>query len=522
MIGNRELNFSDITGMLRRRMWWIIVPTLILPIAAYLISGTLPFRYTSQTLVLVEQQKVPEAWVKSMVAEQLNMRLATMQEQILSRTRLQPLIERFGLYKDEVGKTPMEDLVDRLRHAITVSAVRADFGAYAGGLPGFTIAFTTDNPRLAQQVCAEITSMFIEENLKSHEGQEQGTLDFLKNQKDDAKQKLDDMDGKLAQFKQKYMGQLPGQEQGNMTMVQTLTNQLDAATQQLGRAQQDRTYLASVLAQNEVIWKQSQGAPVASVSRPEELEQQINALKSQLAALESRYTEDYPDVVKTKHQLETLQAKLDAAKSAPPPKAVASSTPVSEPKEIVQARLQIKMLDDAIKAKTAEQQRIQGELRRFESNIQLAPAVEEQYKSLTRDHDTALQFYNDLLKKVAEAEMTVDLTRRQQGEQFRVMDPPNLPERPTFPNRPLFAIGGGAGGFALGLLIMFALEFKDRAIRTERDVEAYLQLPTLALMPWVGDQEPAPAQANGASRWKFWKKKQAQADAAAMKQAVGA
>src|SRR5262249_26284784 len=161
MINTRELNIEDILGILRRRLWWIVVPAVILPIAAYLFSGTLPYRYTSTTLVLVEQQKVPEGFVKSTVTEQLNTRLATMQEQILSRTRLQPILERFGLFKDEVGKVPMEDLVDRLRRNIQVIPIQANLGL------GFTISFTADNPRLAQQVCSEITSMFIGENIKA-------------------------------------------------------------------------------------------------------------------------------------------------------------------------------------------------------------------------------------------------------------------------------------------------------------------------------------------------------------------
>jgi polysaccharide chain length determinant protein (PEP-CTERM system associated) len=503
MIGKQEMSFEDILGMLRRRVWWIVVPTVILPIAAYLFSATLPYRYTSTTLVLVEQQKVPDSFVKSSVTEQLNTRLATMQEQILSRTRLQPILERFGLFKNDVGKVPMEDLVDRLRRNITVNPIQANLGL------GFTISFTADNPRLAQQVCSEITSMFIEENLKAREQISQGTTDFLANQLDDAKRKLDEMDAKLAGFKQKYMGQLPGQEGNNVQMINTLNTQLDATTQQLGRAQQDRTYLNSMLAQQESQWKQmqaqsAQGTPVAT---PHDLEQQIANLQANLSALESRYTEEYPDVVKTKHQLAALQKKLDASKTATASTDTPKETATSQfvPKELLQLRLQSKMLDDTIKTKAAEQARLQNEVRKYEAKLQLAPAVEEQYKSLTRDHDTALQFYNQLLSKKSESEMATDLEKRQQGEQFKVMDPPNLPERPTFPNRPAFAMGGGAAGLALGLGIAFLLEMREKVIRTERDVEFFLKLPTLVAVPWVGMEGPDDVE-DRVPRWKFWKR----------------
>jgi polysaccharide chain length determinant protein (PEP-CTERM system associated) len=507
MIGKQEMSFEDILGMLRRRIWWILVPSVIFPIAAYLLSATLPYRYTSTTLVLVEQQKVPDSFVKSSVTEQLNTRLATMQEQILSRTRLQPILERFGLFKNDVGKVPMEDLVDRLRRSITVNPIQANLGL------GFTISFTAENPRLAQQVCSEITSMFIEENLKAREQISQGTTDFLSNQLDDAKRKLDEMDSKLAGFKEKYMGQLPGQESNNIQMINTLNTQLDATTQQLGRAQQDRTYLNSILAQQESQWKQmqaqnAQGTPIAT---PHDLEQQIATLQANLSALESRYTDAYPDVVKTKHQLAELQKKLDSTKNAAAKTTDKPKDPTATafvPKELLQLRLQSKMLDDTLKTKSAEQVRLQTEIRKYEAKLQLAPAVEEQYKSLTRDHDTALQFYNQLLSKKSESEMATDLEKRQQGEQFKVMDPPNLPERPTFPNRPAFAAGGGTVGLALGLGIAFLLEMKERVIRTERDVEFFLQLPTLVAVPWVGMNGPDDAE-DRPPRWKFWKRNKA-------------
>lgn len=289
-----------------------------------------------------------------------------------------------------------------------------------------------------------------------------------------------------------------------MQMISTLNSQLDAVTQQLGRAQSDKTYLNSVLAQQEATWKQSiskEGTPTAT---PVELGKQIEALQAQLSALQSKYTDEYPDVVKTKKQIATLQAKLDQANSATPAPTVAKKDipSTSEPKEILQMRLQLKMLDDVIKSKSAEQARLQGEVRKYEAKLQLAPAVEEQYKALTRDHDTAQTFYNQLLAKKADSEMASDLERRQQGEQFRIMDPPNLPERPTFPNRPMFAGAGLAAGLALGGLLAFVIDMRDRTLRSERDVEQYLQIPTLVALPWVGSHDSEDEE----SRWKFWKR----------------
>ena len=203
MLGHRDLSIDDYLAILRRRIWIILIPAIIAPIAAYLISLTLPNEYTSKTLVLVEQQKVPDSFVKSVVTEDLADRLGTMQEQILSRTRLQPIIERFGLFKDQVGKAPMEDLVANLRKSISITAIKTLTGNRTGDLPGFYISFTANNPRLAKDVCEEITSMFIQENLRAREQRSQGTTEFLYNQLAESKRKLDDQDEKLAVFKMK-------------------------------------------------------------------------------------------------------------------------------------------------------------------------------------------------------------------------------------------------------------------------------------------------------------------------------
>jgi len=521
MLGHRELSGEDYAAMLRRRVWWIVVPALIAPLIGYLISLKLPNRFTSQTLVLVEQPKVPDSFVKPVVGEDLNERLATMKEQILSRTRLQPIIERFGLFKEE--NVPVEEAVELMRKAVVVSPVKADFGwrEEHQGVPGFYISFSDSDARRAQQVCAEITSMFMEENLHVREQRAQGTTDFLKKQLEEAKAKLDEQDAKLAEFQKKYIGTLPGQEQSNFNMLQTLNTQLDATTQALSRLQQDRTYLETMLNQQVASWKSSQ----TTNSSPDTLEQQLAAAQSQLLSLESKYTDTHPDVIKAKANIAMLKKKIEDQEQAPPPD---PSKPIptnrSEPAAIQQMRAQLRSMDLSIQEKTKAQARLQKDIGLYQSRIELTPGVEEQYKALTRDYQTALNFYNDLLNKKNQSEMATDLERRQQGEQFRVMDPPNLPEKPSFPNRPLFAAGGLGSGLIIGLGIALMMELKDRAIRTERDIEHFLELPTLALMPVLGaengngDKQRRPGQP---SVGRFWNRRGAAKDKKS-RQAVGA
>ena len=503
MLGHREQSIDEYISIVRRRKWWIIIPALVFPILAVGVSLKLPNRYVSQTLVLVEHQKVPDSYVTPVVTELINARLATMQEQILSRTRLQPIIDRFGLYRED-GAESVEQKVERMRKAVAVQPVRPDFGG--GGLNGFSISFTASNPRLAQQVCAEITSMFMEENLKSRQQSAQGTTDFLKTQLDDAKRNLDEQDRQLASFKEKYIGQLPGSEQGNFGMLASLNSQLDATTQALGRLQQDKTYTETMLSQQLQAWQAMQTTRSDSGSNltPEMLQQQLAAAQAQLLALEQKYTATHPDVEKAKRDVATLQKRVDEAMAAEAkaakarPKNSTSSPAGFEPAGIQQLRAQLHGMEVSIKEKLAAQSSLQQHIRTYEGRIQLSPVVEEKYKQLTRDYTTAVEQYNQLLNKKNQAEQALDLERRQQGEQFRVLDPPNLPERPAFPNRPLFAAGGFGGGLALGFAIALLLEFSDKSIRTEKDVQLYLELPTLMLMPSVDVDE--------SQRRKEWKR----------------
>jgi polysaccharide chain length determinant protein (PEP-CTERM system associated) len=349
-------------------------------------------------------------------------------------------------------------------------------------VPGFTVDYTGANPKVAQQICSEITSMMLEQNLQAREQVAQSTTDFLSHQVDEAKQNLDDQDAKLAEFKKQFTGQLPGDEDGNLKLLGTLNTQLDANTQALNRAQQDKSYVQSLLAQQVAAWKVSQTS-----TNPQTLQQQLTTLQAQLTTLQSRYTDDYPDVVKTKADIAELKQQLaDANAAAAKVSDVNDKASAGEPPEIRQMRVQIHQYDDAIAQATREQKRMQDQIRTYQSRLSLSPAVEEKYKQLTRDYNSAQKLYDDLLSKKSESQIQTDMESRQQGEQMRLLNPAGLPEDPSFPNRPLFAGGGLGAGLGIGLVIAVWLEFTDNSIRTEEDAIAVLDLPVMVSIPWIG------------------------------------
>lgn len=479
----RELTPADYLAMLRRR--WVIVAILAIIGAplGYAVSLAMPAKYMSQTLVLVQQPTVPTDFVKPVDTTDIGQRLASMQQQILSRSRLEPIIRQFGLYAKDVNRgASIDDLVGRLQKAIEVTPVQPMAETRAANLPGFIVSVKLDTPRKAQQVCTAITSMFIEQSLSSRQQHSEDTTQFLTQQLADAKAQLDQQDAALAAFKVKHSGELPDQEQANLNLLTTLTTQLDAATQALARAQQDKTFVASQLTQQVAAWQETQTG-----HNPDTLEQQLATLQTQLANLQARYTEDYPDVIKTKNDIAMLQQRI--AESNNGPKSGTEDRPqrtATEPAQITQLRAQLHNFDQIIAEKTKEQEQIKQQIKLYQGRIQLSPLVEQQYKELTRGYQTAAESYNDLQKKRDQSQMATDLERQQEGEQFRVLDPANLPEAPSFPNRGLFTLGGLAGGLGLGLGLAFLMEMRDTSMRTERDVEFVLRLPVLAMVPEIG------------------------------------
>jgi len=479
MVVQRELTREDYIGIARRRWWIIVVPAVVFAIGAYTMSLFLASRYTSETVVLVEEPAVPESLVKPVIGGDVNQRLATMQEQILSRTRLQQIIEKFGLYKEEAGRQSMEDMVARLRRSITVSAVRPMAETRASGLPGFTVSVVASHAYIAQQICTEITSFFMQQNVLIRERRAEDTTQFLTKQLNESKRKLDEQDARLADFQRRYMGELPDQMQTNFSLLTGLASQLEATSQALNRAQQDKMFI-----QNQLDLQPLAQTAVSAPADPDMLQKQLESLQIRLAALQPQYTEAHPDVRRLKKDIAQLQRKIEEESARrSQPAMVEKDAVVAETPHVQQLRAQLYQINRTIQEKTVEQSRVQQEISKLQGKLQLTPAIAQEYKALTRDYQTALNIYNDLLKKQNDSEMATDLERRQQGEQFRVLDPPSLPQRPTYPNRPVFGFGGFIGGLAFGLAIVFALEAQDTTFRTERDVERILKLPALAMIP---------------------------------------
>ncbi len=499
MLGHRKLDVSEYTAILKRHWLLILIPAIIMPAIGFGLTFVLPPEYVSKTLVIIEPQRVAEQYVKPVVGNDLDQRLASMTEQILSRSSIQPIIDRYNLYSTQHLNS--DEKIELARKKIKVEPIKSEISKLAG-LPGFNITFKNGDAKTAQLVCADITSLFISQNIKQHEDAAQGTTEFLRGQLEDAKRNLDEHDAKLAEFQRQYVGKLPGEEGKNMGMLTSVNTQLEAVTENLAQMEQQKSYEEAMISQqsaNAAVISANPGTPSPTVATtsaptaPNPQQVQLQTLLAQETDLTSRYTGDHPDVVAIRHKIDELRKEIakNPAPGAITPAAIrsrraalpsrstsrrcrASSTPLRWPSTRRSAsRPSSRSLSETIR-----------------SRISASPLVEEQYKELTRDYQTAQAFYNNLLGEMNHAKMATALETRQEGEQFAIKDQANLPDSPTFPNPIIFSAGGLVVGLIIGLGIVVILEYKDTALSTERDIWEFTRLPTLAVIAFIPRDEP--------------------------------
>jgi|SRR5215469_682050 len=492
----RVRTFDDYLAIVSRRLWLIAIPIITMPFLGVGVSFLMAPRYTSKSVLQVEPQLVPSLYVHPIVTEHLNDRINVLEQRVLSRDHLEPLISRLGLV--EKGRNP-EAIMEEIRANVSVapaypgssssqaSQARKQLASETKDPPGYSVSFTAGKPHEAQLVCEEITSMLLAENLKRRAQAAETTTDFLTRRLEDARLNLDLLDKKLAEFEKEHLGRLPIDADYNLKILSGLNSQLDANTQVLGRAQQDKSFAESLLSQETDAWKAVRISPNLASLR-EQLVQQRN----QLVILQSRYTDDHPDVQKAKqdiaqaeHELQGLEQKADATESAP------SDPEKVEPEPILRLRRQVHDDETVIARSLDELSHLKASIDSYQAKLALSPDVEEQYKQLTRDNETARAVYEGLLQDESKAEIQSEMEHEQQGEQLKLLDGANFPNAPSFPVRWMFAVGGFAVGLSVGIGVALFVEVRDKSLRNASDVAAVLDLPMLASLPWVphGEQK---------------------------------
>jgi polysaccharide chain length determinant protein (PEP-CTERM system associated) len=476
MLPGRIYTLDDIAAMIRRRAWVIVIPTLLASLVTIAVLARLPNRFRSDTLILVVPQRVPESYVKATVTTRIEDRLRSISQQLLSRTRLERTILDFNLYPRERRSSAMEDVVERMRSNIQVQIVKGD---------AFRVSYVADTPALAQKVTERLSSLFIEENLRDREVLAEATNDFLETQLTDARRRLIEQEKQLEQYRVQHAGQLPSQLQSNMQVTQNLQMQAQGLVDSINRDRDRRLVLERM-----VLELDSAPGDAPRAINPGEAHgaqtpaEQLDALRQSLVAMEARFRPQHPDVIRTKRLIHELEEGLVAKADDPArPAAASSASAVSQQRRVESLRGEIQILDLQIADKEQKHRDIIEQIARYDARIAAVPARESELASLTRDYETLQRVYTDLLSKREQSKVAANLERRQIGEQFIVLDPARLPERPFSPNRPLLLLVGLLAGLMLGGGLAGWLEYRDTSLRSEADVSATLALPVLARVP---------------------------------------
>ena len=479
MLPGKTYQADDVLQMAWRRRWLILVPLVLIGVGTAVYAYFLPNRYRAQTSMLVVPQRVSESYVRSTVNSKMEDRLRSISQQILSRARLEQVIQEFNLYPEERRVSTMEDVVERMRLDIEVDPVRGD---------AFWVAFVSGDPRTSVKVAERLASMFIEENLKDREVLAEGTDQFLEAQLDDARRRLIDHEKKLEAYRQKYAGELPSQMTSNMQVVQNTQMQLQSLAESVARDRDRRVIVERAIAE-------VQNTPTLTAStrtNPEEplavsggrTADQLEAARKTLAAFESTLKPAHPDVLAMKRLVRDLEAKA-AAEASSPAAAVLTPEQLARQNRIRDLKIELEGVDREIARKQSEEQRLRGTSAEYQRRAEAAPTRESELVELMRDYETLQKIYSSMLAKKEDSKIAANLERRQIGEQFKILDPARLPEKPVSPQRVRIDLMGLAAGLVVGLALAAFVEYRDSSFRTEKDVMVCLGLPVLGLVPRV-------------------------------------
>jgi polysaccharide chain length determinant protein (PEP-CTERM system associated) len=492
---------EDFLRLIGRRAWLIILPLAIGMAAAVVVGERMPKKYRSETLIMLIPQRIPEAYVKAASTMSVEDRLATLEDQLLSRSRLEKIILDLDLYQSLRRTLPMEDVVQGMRSDITV---HTEGGASRNkDSAAFRILYVSGDAKTAQKTTERLASLFIEENMRDRANVTEDTNQFLESQLQDARRRLEEQEKKLEQYRLRYSGQLPSQATANLQAIQNTQLQLQSLREAADRARERRLLverqLADLQSPDPVVAAAApvagqDGAPAAAGLTTA---QQLEVVRERLRLLQTHYKPTHPDVQMLQRTIRDLEGKArtelkqpsSQQTGQPPEDKLLSATEVTRQKRIRDLRGQMEDIDRELADKQQQETDLRAVVADHQTKLDAAPSRESDLVELTRDYNTLQLTYQSLLAKREESNLAANLERRSIGEQFRVLDPARVPERPFSPDLFMITLGGTAGGLTFGLLLLGFVEYRDSSFKNEGDVSRLCQLPVLASVPLMASAE---------------------------------
>ena len=439
---------------------------------------TLPKEYKANTLIVVQRPKVPSQYIRHIVSSDLEDRIRTITQQITSWTNLEKIIENFNLYSDSDKNTFMEDNIQDLRKRISVNVSKAT----RQEANSFEIFFTGKDPRKIANIANALASYFLDENLKLREDQVVSTSEFLTDELATIRKRLMEKEEGLKLYRKKYMGGLPEQLETNLRILERIQQQIITNQENLRESRNRKILIQQQIGEAREL-KKRLSTSIENEKDSDELPT-LSKMKSQLVALEARYTQKHPNVIRMKEKISELEAKEAKERQVKENTVSEESKNISKTSETEKKLLkQLREIDIQIKNSKDEEIQLRSQMKRYQTRVENTPKLEQELMSLKRDYDNIRETYSSLLSRKLEAELAVNMEKKQKGEQFRILDPAKPPERPFKPDiKRIFLMSIGLG-LALGFGLAYFRETLDTSFRGPNEVENILQIPVLASIP---------------------------------------
>ncbi|MBI2468598.1 MAG: hypothetical protein HYV62_12425 [Candidatus Rokubacteria bacterium] len=470
----------------RRRKWLGIVVFAALLSATLSVAKALPNLYQSRATVLVERRQVPEAFVRAAVTGEVETRLHTISQEILSRARLGALIARFDLYPDLRRQVSREAAIERMRRDIKLEPREV---AQSGGRAtiAFALSYQGRDAAKVALVTNTLTSFYLEENLKLRERQATGTAEFLKAQLEEMKKRLEEQKRLVTEFKLRHVGELPHQVAANLITLDRLSGQLRLNTENQTRAVERREALMKQLAEADALGPA--GGPVVAAAR-------IARLRQELAELRTRFSDKYPDVLRVKEEIAFLERQLAAAQGDGAPGGEPTAPGARAFRGLRQALREVEAQIEVLKS---EEKTLRQAIAAYVRRVEDAPKREQEFQEVSLDYETTKELYYSLLKRHEEAQLAESMEQRQRGEQFRILDPAIASKEPVAPNRlRLVALGLLLSLVVAGGSVVLA-ERLDSSFHALDDLRAFTSVPIVARIPRILTDRDARRR-----RWRLW------------------
>lgn len=467
------IQIKDILNIIKRRRLGLIIPAVTVFLISLVVVLVWEPVYRSTSTILIEAQGIPREYVMSTLTSYAEQRLQTINQRIMSASRLIEIINRFDLYADERKRLTIEEIIDDMRkkyikfETITADVVDPKTGRPTEATIAFSVSYEGKNPVLVQQVANVLASFYLEENIKVVGEQTAGATKFLEEEMKSVKVNLTDLEKTIAAYKERNPHALPELMQFNLQTLDWSERNYDQLKDQLRSLQEKESYL------------QTQLATIAPDTINQDKER-LKELRVLLIGLRARYSDEYPDVIKTKAEIAELGKKLQSQGSQPAEVAEKPDNPAyialaaelaSVQSEIISSRQQIEDLDKKRNV--------------YRKRLEISPRVAEGYMNLLVERNNTQAKYDDLMKKFMEAKVAGGLEREQMGDRFTLIDPARLPEKPVRPNQPLILLLGLILGVGAGIGTVSLQEAADRSVRRSEDLTTFFPCPVLAEIPEI-------------------------------------